>query len=596
MAVDTQAEPVARHGGGPQELPPPSRALDHLKSKLKAKQSAGAGIETIRKLLRKALEAYKADDYAGCCELALKALELGPDHPQANHVMAVALERLGELSKAVSFYERALELDPSDSEIYYNLGLVAWRLKMFPAAERLFRLYIARVPGKAEGYNNLGGILRDEGRYDDAIDVLRGALYRMPEEPQLWNSLGTVVMETGSFAECQTFFDEAIRLKPDYGRAFHNLGYLFNHIGPYERALEFYDQALALALAPEDRAECEHARALCLVQLGQLAEGFSQWHVRTEFRFRAAPVYGFRLPLWSDEPLAGKKILLVAEQGLGDEIMFANAVPDIVAEVGDSGRALIACAPRLVPLFARSFPRAIVGPYQDSKHNGRLLRMVPWLDRAGRVDHWAPFGSLLRYRRARIEDFAGRPPLFSADPMRVAHWRGRLAEIGQGPHVGISWKSLVMAGKRAKLYTPIQHWAPVLQTAGVTFINLQYGDCAADIEEAQSRFGVTIHNFADLDIKNNLDDNAALCAALDLVISSPNAAAQIAGSVGTEVWFIAISEIWPQLGTDHLPWYPKTRVFAPKVFGDFADGLGQAAEALSRRVASTGIGERRAVG
>jgi Tfp pilus assembly protein PilF len=596
MAVDAEPEPAVRVGEGPQELAPPSRALEHLKAKLNAKQRDGAGTHAIRKLLRKALEAYKVDDYAGCCALALKALELGADHPQANHVMAVALERVGELSKAVRFYERALELDPSDSEIYYNLGLVAWRLNMFPAAERLFRLYIERVPGKAEGYNNLGGILRDQGRYDDAIDVLRGALFRMPEEPQLWNSLGTVVMETGNFAECQTFFEEALRLKPDFGRAFHNLGYLFNHIGPYDRALEFYDRALAVALAPEDRAECEHARAICLLQLGQLAEGFSQWHVRTEFRFRAAPVYGFHLPLWSDESLDGKKILLVAEQGLGDEIMFANAVPDIVAEVGDNGRALIACAPRLVPLFARSFPRAIVGPYQDGKHNGRLLRTVPWLDRAGRVDHWAPFGSLLRYRRATIEDFAGKTPLLTADPARVAHWHGRLAELGPGPYVGISWKSLVMAGKRAKFYTPIQHWAPVLRAAGITFVNLQYGDCAADIAEAKSRFGVTIHNFADLDVKNKLDDNAALCAALDLVISSPNAAAQIAGSVGTEVWFIAIAAAWPQLGTDHVPWYPKTRVFAPKVFGDFADGLAKAAAALSQRVEKTATSRRRAAG
>lgn len=575
---------------GPQELPPPSRALDHLRRKLAKTPSAGKA--QITRLLRKALEAYKADDYAGCCEHALKALHLDEAHPQANHVMAVGLERLGELNKAVRFYERALELDPADAEIYFNLGLVAWRLKMLPAADRLFRLYVERMPGKPDGYNNLGGVLRDQGRYDDAIDVLRGALNLMPEEAQLWNTLGTVVMETGNHADSRTFFEEAIRLKPDFGRAHHNLGYLYNHIGPWEDALAAYDRALALPLAAEDRAEGEHARALCLLQLGRLAEGFAGWHVRTELRFRGAPLYGFRLPFWTNEPLDGKKILLVAEQGLGDEIMFAHAVPDIVAEAGERGRVLIACAPRLVPLFARSFPAALVGPYVDTKHNGRQLRTVPWLDKAGRIDHWAPFGSTLQYRRASIDAFDGKPPLFKADPQRVQHWRSRLAGLGPGPYVGLSWKSLVMSGKRAKFYTPIGDWAPVLKSPGVKFINLQYGDCAADLAEAEKTFGVTIHDFTDLDIKNNLDDNAALCSALDLVISSPNAAAQIAGSVGTETWFVATGEFWPQLGTDRVPWYPRTRVFAPKAFGDFADALARAGEALCE-FAGAGKWERR---
>jgi tetratricopeptide (TPR) repeat protein len=586
-APTAQLNDIAR--GGPDKLPPVSRALAHLKTKLGTDKRDSAKTTAIRKLLRKSLEALKADNGQECCRLALEALDKDGDHPQANHIMAVGLERLGELSKAVRFYERALALDPTDHEIYFNLGLVAWRLKMLDGAERLFRIYIEHVPDKADGYNNLGGVLRDKGKCDDAIELLRSAIYQFPEEPQLWNSLGTVVLETANTADAMTFFQEAIRLKPDYARAHHNIGYLYNHIGPYEQALAGYDRALLLEQTAEDRAESEHGRALVLLQLGRLAEGFAQWHVRNEFRFRGAPIFGFKLPLWQDEPLAGKKVLLVAEQGLGDEIMFANALPDIIAEVGAPQHAAIVCAPRLVNLFARSFPTAIVGPYVDHRQNGRLLRTVPWLGKFGQVDYWTPFGSTLRYRRQDIKAFEGKPALLKADPGRVAFWRARLKEIGPGPNVGISWKSLVMSGRRAKFYTPIKQWEPVLTVPGVTFVNLQYGDCAADIAEAEQRFGVKIHNFEDLDIKNNIDDNAALCSALDLAISAPNAAAQIAGGVGTEIWFIAIFNIWPQLGSDHVPWYPKTRMFEPKTFGDFDDGLAQAAVALGEWV-----GEKRA--
>jgi tetratricopeptide (TPR) repeat protein len=576
--------PFDPHHTGPDELPSKGRTLSHLTDRLATSKDEAkneAKNRKIIKLLRKALEAFRADDYPGCCKLALQALDIDSEHPQANHVMAVGLERLGELSKSITFFERAMERDPNDNEIYFNLGLVAWRLQMMDAAERLFRLYVEKVPGSTEGYNNLAGVLRDRNKLEASIDILRGALYRYPEDSQLWNSLGTTVMETGQMQEALTFFKEAARIKPDYARAHHNIGYLYNHAGPFDLALESYEKALSLPFAPEDRAESEHARALVLLQLGRLEEGFKQWAVRNDARFRAAPIYNFRLPLWQNEPLEGKRILLVAEQGLGDEIMYGNAIPDIIKEVGPNGKVCIACDQRLVALFARSFPEAIVGMHSGMNHNGKMVRGVVWLSKVEPIDYWAPFGTTLQYRRTRIEDFAGKPALLKANPERVAFWRSRLEALGPGPYVGISWKSLVMSGRRAKFYTPIKQWGPVLTVPGVKFVNLQYGDCAADIAEAEKRFGVTIHNFEDLDIKNNLDDNAALCSALDLAISAPNAAAQIVGGVGTEIWYIAINNIWPQLGTDHVPWYPKTRIFEPKVYGDFDDGLAQAAAALA---------------
>lgn len=577
--------PFDAHAIGPDELPAAGRTHAHLSDRLTANAKSDAKSEAkdrkIIKTLRKALEAFRADDYAACCKFALDALDIDSDHAQANHVMAVGLERLGELSKSVTFFERAMKRDPNDHEIYFNLGLVAWRLQMLDAAERLFRIYVDKVPTNTEGYNNLGGVLRDKNQFDAAIEILRGALMRYPEDAQLWNSLGTVALETAQMREALTFFEEAARLKPDYARAYHNIGYLYNHIGPLELALEAYEKALSLPFSAEDRAEGEHARALVLLQLGRIEEGFKQWEVRNNPRFRAAPIYGFRLPLWCNEPLEGKRILLMAEQGLGDEIMYGNAIPDVVSEVGPEGKVCIACDQRLVTIFARSFPSAIVGPHSGMRHNGRMVRTAAWLSKVGDMDYWAPFGTLLQYRRKRIEDFEGKGPLLKADPERVKFWRERLAALGPGPYVGISWKSLIMSGRRAKLYTPIKQWAPVLTVPGVKFVNLQYGECAADLAEAEQRFGVEIHNFEDLDIKNDLDDNAALCTALDLAITAPNAAAQIAGGVGTESWYISINSIWPQLGTDHVPWHPKTRVFVPEVYGDFDDALARAAAALS---------------
>jgi len=128
---------------------------------------------------------------------------------------------------------------------------------------------------------------------------------------------------------------------------------------------------------------------------------------------------------------------------------------------------------------------------------------------------------------------------------------------------------MMLEAKRAKYFSPIEGWAPALKTKGISFINLQYGDCAEELARARDEHGITIHQIEGLNLRNDIDGTAALCAALDLVLSAPTAAAATAASVGTKVWFLAAGRTWPQLGTDEYPWYADTRVFAPKSFGDW---------------------------
>lgn len=155
------------------------------------------------------------------------------------------------------------------------------------------------------------------------------------------------------------------------------------------------------------------------------------------------------------------------------------------------------------------------------------------------------------------------------DPARVAEFRGKLAAL-PGKKVGLCWRSMMLAAKRAKYFSPIDGWAPILQTPGISFVNLQYGDCAEELARAAAQFGVTIHAIEGLNLRDDIDGAAALCAALDLVISAPTAAAATAAAVGTETWFVTSGRTWPQLGTAEYPWYARTRVFWPEKFGDWA--------------------------
>jgi tetratricopeptide (TPR) repeat protein len=533
--------------------------------------------------LKKAIRAWRKGDIVKAGQWALKSTEVDETNPKAFHVLAMALERMGHLHKALVTYERAFQLDPNDPELLINLGLTAWNLKLTEGAARMFRLYIEANPDSPLGYNNLGSVQCDLGHVDLAIETLRAAINRMPHEPILWNSFATVLAEEGRADESLIFYNESIRLEPNFARAYHNLGYAYQHLGQLEEALDNYNKALERAVDPTERRETSHSRSICLIGAGHLEEGFREYEIRNDQRFRAYFHHIIKAPRWKGEPVEGMKLLMVGEQGLGDEFMFANILPDVQRALGPDGKLQIAVDPRLVRLFQRSFPDAEVGEYDDKTlvdmDGNKALRLVPFAADGNEPDMWAPMGSALQHYRKRLSDFPHQPFL-TPDPVRVEDYR-QILESLPGKKIGLCWRSMMLGAKRAKYFSPIDGWGAVLKTPDVSFVNLQYGNCAEEIARAEQKFGVTIHSIEGLDLRDDIDGAAALSAALDLVLSAPTAAAAAAASVGTEVWFLTAGRTWPQLGTDEYPWYAKTKVFSPEKFGDWATLMPTVSERLA---------------
>ena len=534
-------------------------------------------------LLRRAIKAWRRGDITRAGQLALSSSDADDSNAKAYHVLGMALERMGHIHKALVTYERAFQLDPDDPELLINLGLIAWNLKQNDGAARMFSLYIDACPDSPLGYNNLGSIQCDMGEPERAIDTLRNAIFRMPAEPILWNALATVLAEEGRAEESLVFYNESVRLDPNFARLHHNLGYAYAHLGMLDESLAAYEHGLAHVKDPAERLETEHSRAICLIGMGRLEEGFKEFEKRNNPRFRAYVNHLIKAPLWQGEDLAGKRIALVGEQGLGDEFMFATILPDLQRMVGASGKLQIAVDARLVTLFQRSFPNAEVGTYDDrtllDPDGNKPLRFVKFITDKQEPDYWAPMGSALQFLRKNIGDFPHQA-FIRPDPARVAKFKDALAAKGPGPYVGLCWRSMMLAAKRAKYYSALSMWEPILKTPGVTFVNLQYGDAAEDIARAKENFGIDIH-IMDVNLKDDIDGAAALSAAVDLVISAPTAAAANAGAVGTEVWFLTAGRTWPQLGTGEYPWYRKTQVYSPEKFGDWLTLIPQVAGDLA---------------
>jgi len=545
--------------------------------------AAGRSRKTLA-ILKRALK-HAESDPARAADQALKAVAADPDSAIANHVAGVALDRAGRLSKALHHYEAAWRIDPKNPDLYQNLGLVAWKLDMMEASEKFFRLYRQMRPESVDGVVNLAGALRDQGKFADAIAILQTAIYADEGSALLWNALGTVLLESGEPVQAVTFYREALRLQPGFARGWHNLAYALDLIGDLDEAIEAYETALADPASPEDAAEMRHGLAHTLLANGDIGRGWDEYAVRLTPAYRKGTVFLVNAPRWSGDPaeLAGKRVCLVGEQGLGDEVMFMNAAGDLLEAIGPEGSLSIACQRRLVPLFQRSFPAARVGHHGTFEAEGRKIRAIPWLDEEGGCDVWLPMGELARAFRGEPAAFPDTPRYLEPDAERVAVIAEQLNDLGDGPKIGLVWKSMLMTAQRSKFFSPFEQWRPVLETPDATFVSLQYGDTAEELARAETDYGVRVHALEGLDLKDDLDGVAALGAALDLSLGPMNASTNLAAAAGGEVWFIAYRSHWPLLGTGALPWYPRSRAFSPEQWGDWRGVMAAMAAALRDR-------------
>lgn len=539
---------------------------------------------TVQPILQQAVAALQIDDFKTGGDLAIKALETDERSGFAWYLLAIARERAGDFGTSIRCYESALNLLPDQAEVANDLGRLAYRMGMTETAEKLFRHYLVARPLSHEAANNLACTLRDQNRFAEAVDVLRPAIQAHPGEALLWNTLGTVIGEQGDPAVSATFFDESLRLDPGMAKARYNRGNARLVLGDAQGALDDVQEAIGGALNAEERTMMQLSRSTIHIALGEIAQGWEDYEARLDPAFADVTHFLIDKPRWTPaDDLAGKTMLVYGEQGLGDEVMFANALPDLVEALGPNGQMIFACEGRLVPLFQRTFPAATIGPHATWNVEGKSVRGAPFVEDASGIDLWAPLGSLLRRFRPTVEAFPHEGGYLRPDPERVAHWRTELAAL-PGPKVGLLWKSLISKGARHRFFSPFEQWAPVLATPGATFVNLQYGDCSAELAEARDHLGLEIWNPPGIDLKQDLDDVAALCCAMDLIVGPANATSSIAGACGVPIWILSTPGSWTRLGTDRYPWYPQARVFMAPALGQWEPAMAAMANALAEAI------------
>ena len=446
-----------------------------------------------------------------------QAINLKPNFAQAHYNLGVALQEQENFSESIKSYEKACQIKPNYFKAYLGIGNTLKEQGKVGAAIDSYEQAIKIKPDYAEAYNNMGLALQDMGELDAAIDSCEQAIKIKPSYAEAYSNMGLALQDKGELDTAMDSYEQAIKIKPDFAEAYSNMGNALQGKGKLDAAIESYKQALKIK---PDFAEAHHNLGFVLLNTGRLKEGLDEHEWRWKSQRFSAQRRHFTQPLWDgNASLKGQRILIWGEQGPGDVVMWSSCLPFVALQ---AEKCILECQEKLVPLLTRSFPNVEVKVENKSLDTKR-----------DDFDFHLPIGSLFRHFIPEISKETKPDAFLIPDLSRVNFWKERLNLLGKGPFVGISWKSPFMTPGRLPNYTQISDWAPVLTLPNVTFINLQCSDFGDDLASILDEFGVTVHNFDDLDHYNDLDDVAALSAALDIAVSVSTAVSTIAAGVGT---------------------------------------------------------------
>jgi tetratricopeptide (TPR) repeat protein len=462
-------------------------------------------------------------------------------------------------------------------------------------AETFYRAALALAPDRPDSWANLGLAVLKSGRADEAIQCEREALRIDPDNVQALNNLGIAMHTLNALSEAQNHFRAVLRLDPDHANANLNLGVIRQSLGHLDEAEALYRRArslgvdearagnnLALALAELGRLEeaetaCREALAangayaeasvnlgMILLMQGKLAEAWPHYEARWSVPPLSAQSQLPRETRWTgEEPIEGKIILLLAEQGFGDTLQFCRYAP-MVAKLGAR---IILAAPTVLS--------RLMGSLEGVEQVASPDDVLP------PFDLHCPLMSLPMAFGTTEETIPWTAPYLKAEPAAIERWKAILPATS-GRRVGLVWAGAhrseqphaAAIDKRRSM--KLAEMAPLGEVRGCDFVSLQLGPPAK--QTATSPFPL-------IDVADRLTDfaeTAALMELLDLVITVDTAVAHLAGALGRPVWLVSrFDACWRWMrDRDDTPWYPSMRLFRQTSPGDWAEVMRRVAAAL----------------
>jgi Tfp pilus assembly protein PilF len=412
-------------------------------------------------------------------------------------------------------------------------------------------------PGSAEAKSNYGFILQKLGRHQEALDYFSDALVARPNYTPAMLNRGVSLYELGRLPQALANVDRLLALEPHNAQALYNRANILHQLRRYDESLAVFGQTLAFA---PDYADAHWNEGLTRLLLGDFERGWEQYEWRWKTESQQHLRRDFAQPLWlGGDALAGKTILIHAEQGFGDTLQMARYLPKlatlgaaVVLEVKPALQALLsdmACVAR------------IVAPGEPLPH----------------FDVHCPVMSLPLSFKTTLDTIPADVPYLKVPADRLQKWRHLSSQ--KRFRVALAWAGSATHKHDQLRSIPLRDLVSLIDGAeGVDWFSVQHELRAGDAELLDKmpkvrRFDEGLADFA---------DTAAILSRVDLVITVDTAIAHLAGALGRQVWVLVQDSPdfrW-LLDRDDSPWYPTFRIFRQKQRGDWKDVVARVAEEL----------------
>jgi Flp pilus assembly protein TadD len=498
---------------------------------------------------------FQAGDFSVALPLVEKSIVLNPRNGAFRTNLGIVLAAMGRLSEAIAAYRYAAGLAPGTPEPLYNLGRAYEQVGQRDLAIKAYRQAIGFAPNFAKAWGNLGAALRAKGDWQEAVKACREALRLQPNLLGAPANLANALSDIGQFDEAIALYRRALEIAPEHAETWSGLGLALRGAGQLGEALAACQRAAALR--PE-RAVVQWNLAHVLLLMGQFAEGWAAYEWRWGVPEFPSKRRDFTQPAWRGEDLAGRTILLHAEQGMGDTIQFVRYAPLVAAR---GGAVMLECQPSLARLL-ESAPG--------------VARVIPAGQALPSFDVQVPLLSLPHVFKTGLHSIPASTPYLQPPADATARWAESLKSDGR-KRIGLAWAGNPQQRYAVHKTVPLAALAPLIAQDKAQFFSLQVGDASGDLTR--------LPRPRVIDLAPQLQDfaeTAAAIRALDLVITADTVVAHVAGALGKPCWVMlqAVPDWRWLLERDDCPWYPGMRLFRQAKAGDWSAVISQVDAAL----------------
>ena len=451
--------------------------------------------------------------------------------PQADGAAAVWMRRAREAFRrnektADSLHRRALEVEPDNAEATSYLGVIAMRENRDAEAGQLLKRAVLLAPHNAEYHNNLGMFHQMRGNEAQALTAYADAIRLDPHDATAHNNLGLLLQEMARPQAAIAAFRRAIESVPAFADAHWNLALALLAVGDFEHGLDEQEWRLRAATQRES------------------------WERRARF------------PMWRGEPLHGKRLLVLAEQGLGDIIQYVR----YAVALAERGATVIVEAPaELTALLRTTRGVAMVAPL-NGPHPP--------------CDYQVPVMSLPCVSKTRLDSIPAPVPYILPDLARTARWKALVGEKSRA-RIGINWSGNPLQVRNRTRSLPLAMLEPLLERSDIEFFSLHKGRASDQITAL--RAGITLRDL--MPRADDFADTAALIGELDLVITTDTGVAHLAGALGAPTLLLldAAPDCRWLLERNDSPWYPTMRLIRQKRRGDWRGVVAEVVREVEQR-------------